>query len=276
MSPADEQPGAPGREGTRPAALVATDRTGGDWRARMMDRSVGPAVDEAMRRSQAIITAAARVIQRSGDDFTMRQVAEEAELSLRAVYKLFAGKDELLVALVEEVQVVLAHLLNRRVAAYDDPLERLGAVLYFLSDPRQHTDHEYNTAVARFVLQVSASSPEQLFGARRPVIEVLTRLIDEAMAAGELDRGDPETAAGTVYLTFTSYQLAGYLGNSVGAALPTNEELIVFCLRGLGARLADGWVERLRVSDDDAAKYRQQSEHAAGTLPRTSAPTDPA
>jgi TetR/AcrR family transcriptional regulator len=234
----------------------------------MMDRSVGSAVDEAMRRSQAIITAAVRVIQRSGADFGMRQVADEAGLSLRAVYKHFASKDELLVALVEEVQVVFAHLLEQRAAAYDDPLEQLGALLYFFSDPRQHTEHEYNAVIARYVVQLSISTPEMLYRARRPVIDVLMRLIDEAMAAGQLDRADLERAACTVYLTFNSYQMASHLGNSNGAALPRNEELIEFCLRGLGAELPIGWVERLRISDAEAAKHREESERAAGTIPR--------
>ena len=247
--------------------------TEGDWRSRSVDRSVGPAVDQAMRRSQAIITAAARVIQRSGEDFTMRQVADEAELSLRAVYKLFAGKDELLVALVEEVQVVFADLLERRGAEHDEPLERLGAVLYFFIDPRQHTDRAYNTVVSRYVTQVSVTSPDLVYRARRRVIEVLMRFIEEAMAAGQVDPGDPEPAAGTLYLTLTSYQMAGYLGNATGAQLPTSEDLIVYCLRGLGARLPDGWIDRLRVSDDDAARYRQESEQAAGTLPRPRPPS---
>jgi AcrR family transcriptional regulator len=245
---------------------------GGDWRARMIGRSVGPAADQAMRRSLAIVTAAARVIHRSGsDDFTMRQVAEEAELSLRAVYKLFAGKDELLAALTEEAQVVLAHLLERRVGAYEDPLERLGAALYFSTDPRQHTDHDYNTAVARYAVQLSITAPDKLFRARRSVMQVFMRLIDEAMGAGQIAPGDSERAACSVYLTYHSFQMAGYLGNSSGAALPTNEEIIEFCLRGLGAQLPAGWVERLRVSDEDAARYRHESEHAAGTLPRAGA-----
>lgn len=254
--------------------VSAMSTTGDDWRARMMGRSVGPAVDQAIRRSQAIITAAARVIQRSGsDDFTMRQVADEAELSLRAVYKLFAGKDELLAALTEEAQVVLAHLLERRVAAHDDPLERLGAALYFSTDPRQHTDHDYNAAIARYAVQLSITAPEKLSLARRPVIQVLTQLVDDAMAAGHLAPGDPERAACSVYLTYHSYLMAGYLGNSTGAALPTSEEIIEFCLRGLGARLPAGWVERLRVSDEDAARHRRESEHAAGTLPRVAPET---
>jgi AcrR family transcriptional regulator len=255
---------------------AAYDESVTDWRTRMIGRSIGPAADRAIRRGHAIISAAARIIYRSGgDDFTMRKVADEAGLSLRALYQHFSGKDDLLVALFEESQVVFARLIERHAGRYADPLERLGAALYFATDPRQHTDRDYNAALTRYVMRASVTAAQQVGHARRPVIGVLTRLIDEAMQAGDLEPGDPEAAAASVSLGYASYQFSTYLGNSIGAALPANEKLIRFWLQGMGARLPAGWEDRLRITDTEALTYRRESERAAGTGSPASSGTGP-
>jgi AcrR family transcriptional regulator len=247
-----------------------------DWRTRMIGRSIGPAADRAIRRGHAIISAAARTIYRSGgDDFTMRKVADEAGLSLRALYQHFSGKDDLLVALFEESQVVFARLIDRHAARYADPLDRLGAALYFATDPRQHTDRDYNAALTRYVMRASVTAAEQVGHARRPVIEVLARLINEAMLAGELELGDPEVAACSVNLAYIAYRFNTYLGNSTGAALPANDNLVRFCLQGLGARLPASWEDRFHITDDEALKHRYESERAAGTEGRPAEPASP-
>jgi AcrR family transcriptional regulator len=253
------------------------DESTADWRTRMIGRSIGPAADRAIKRGHAIISAAARIIYRSGgDDFTMRKVADEAGLSLRALYQHFSGKDDLLVALLEESQVVFARLIERHAARYADPLDKLGAALYFATDPRQHTDHDYNAALTRYVMRASVTAAEQVGHARRPVMEALARLIHEAMLAGKLEPGDPELAACSVNLAYISYRFNTYLGNSTGAALPTSDKLMRFCLQGLGARLPAGWEERFRITDDEALKYRHESERAAGTEGQLAKPSPPA
>ncbi len=239
------------------------------WRARVVGRSLGPAAVKAVRRGRTLITAAARLIQRSGgDDFTMQQLADEAGLSLGLVYQLFSGKDDLLVALVEEAQVVLARLIERQAEKWSNPLDKLGAALYFATDPRQHTDRHYNAALARYVIRVSLTAPGQLGRARRPVVEVITRLIDEAHQAGQLENCDPGLAAAAILLAYISYEQNVLLGNSIGAPLPPNEQFIRFCLLGIGARLPTGWEEQFRLSGDEAAHYRLESERAAGTKSR--------
>lgn len=240
-----------------------------EWRSRVVGRSLGPAADKAVQRGRALITGAARLIQRSGgDDFTMQELANEAGLSLGLVYQLFSGKDDLLVALVEEAQVVLARLIERHAARWSNPLEKLGAALYFATDPRQHTDQHYNAAVARYVIRVSLSAPEQLGQARRPVIDVVTTLIDQARHAGQLDDCDPPLAAAAILLAYISYEHNILLGSSIGAPIPPNEQFIRFCLLGIGARLPVGWEERFRLSDNEAAQYRLESERVAGTKSR--------
>jgi len=236
------------------------------WQARVVDRSLGPATDRAVQRGRALVTAAGRLIRLSGgDDLTMKEVAAEAGLSLRVLYQHFEGKDDLLVALIEESQVVFARLIERQAATRQDPLERLGAALYFAADPRQHTDPGYNRALATFVARTSISEPERLGRARLPVVEVIGRLISDAMSAGEVDPGDPEIAASSILLTYISYELNNHLGSSVGAPLPTTEQFVAFCIRGLGARIPDGWERQFRLSDEEAARSAVESVRLSGT-----------
>jgi len=242
-----------------------------EWRSRVVGRSLGPAADKAVQRGRALIGAAARLIQRSGgDDFTMQELANEAGFSLGLVYQMFSGKDDLLVALVEEAQAVLARLIERHAATRCNPLEKLGAALYFATDPRQHTDPQYNAAVARYVMRVALNAPEQIGHARRPVIDVFTKLIDEARAAGQIDNCDPDVAAASILLAYISYEHNILLGNSIVAPIPRNEQFIRFCLLGIGARLQVGWEEQFRLSDHEAAQHRLESERMAGTKSRRS------
>ena len=263
--------------GAAAAHLVAADDTDKttnafdpvDWRSRVVSRSLGTAADRAVRRGLALISAAGRLVQKSGgDDFTMQQVASEAGLSLRVLYQHFSGKDDLLVALIEESQHVFATLLTRHASRRTDPLERLGVALYFAMDSRQHPDRAYNGALARYATRTSMSAPEQLGRARRPIIEFFTEQITDAMSAGLIDDGDPERAATAIYLGYGAYVSNTYLGNSIGARLPSNTAFIRFSIQGLGADLPLGWEDQFRISDEEAHTYHLEAEYASGQRPR--------
>ncbi len=151
------------------------------WRARVVGRSLAPAADKAVRRGQQLISAASNLILRSGgDEFTVQKVASEAGLTLRSFYQHFSGKDDLLIALIEESQLVMARLLTRHAARFAEPLDRIGSALYWAFDERQHTAGDYNAALLRYVQRTSLTAPERVSAARRPVVAVFTSLIDEA------------------------------------------------------------------------------------------------
>jgi AcrR family transcriptional regulator len=245
------------------ALLVAADHTGDSWRSRVVGRSLGPAADRAIERGQALIAAAGRLVQRNGEDFTMQEVALEAGLSLRAIYQYFAGKDELLIALIEESGAVLVRLVNRAIEPYVDPLDRLAAALYFMTDARQHTDHEYNATMSRFVARTWASEPDQLGRARRAVTELLADLIGQASGAGSLEPGDVADQAAHVAYSLNAYQMNAHLGSSIGVPLPPNLAFVRYALLGLGAQIPIGWEKRFALADAEARRRRQTSERMA-------------
>ena len=234
------------------------------WRARVVGRSLAPAAEKAVRRGQQLLSAASNLILRSGgDDFTVQKVASEAGLTLRAFYQHFSGKDDLLIALIEESQLVMARLLNRHAARFETPLDRIGGALYWALDDRQHTAGDYNAALLRYVQRTSLTSPERVSAARRPVVAVFTRLIDGAMVAGSIERGDPARSAFALMALHVSVTRVNYLGNDLSSRLPSIPELVRFCVHGLGARLAVGWEQRFEMSHEDAAISKRTSEKLA-------------
>jgi AcrR family transcriptional regulator len=263
----------PVRDSTRAADLdreLAEAEPG--WRARVVGRSLAPAAEKAVRRGQQLISSASRLIHRSGGaDTTVQQVAAEAGLTLRAFYQHFSGKDELLIALMEEAQLVMARLLVQQAARFDDPLDRIGGALYWALDERQHTAGDYNAAMMRVVQRSALTiAPERLAAARRPVVAVFTRLIDEAMADGAIERGDAERSAFAWMALHSSFVRVHYLGNDLSSRLPSIPELVRFCVLGLGARLPVGWEERFVITDEQAAVSKRASEKLAADVVRAS------
>ena len=74
-----------------------------DWQRRVVGRSLRTAAARSVDRGNALIRAAATVLERSdGEDITVQEVADEAGQSLRTLYQYFESKDDLLLAVFEE------------------------------------------------------------------------------------------------------------------------------------------------------------------------------
>jgi AcrR family transcriptional regulator len=218
-----------------------------DWHARVLGRSLGSATDKAVRQGRDLINAAARLMRRlDPEELTIQNIAAEAGVSVRVLYRHFEGKDDLLVALIEESQIVFARLIEKATADVVDPLERLGEALYFATtEARQRTDQNFSRAMARFSVQTSVTSPDQVGAAHRPVVLVLSGMVEDAMQSGQIEVGDAEVAASSLFNAYEAHQRNVYLGNSLGGPLPSSDEFIRFCLLGLGAHIPLGWEKEL-------------------------------
>lgn len=83
----------------------------------------------AQRRSQELLHAAARLMERDGSQaVSMQAVAEEAGVSVGLIYRYFGGKDDLLLAVIVDVLDAFAVRVPAALeTAGDDPVERLAA-----------------------------------------------------------------------------------------------------------------------------------------------------
>ena len=83
---------------------AATDANEPAWRERAVSRSLNAARSRAEQRVQRFLDAAFELIDEKGTtEFTIQEVVERSKQSLRGFYEYFAGKDELVLALFEEI-----------------------------------------------------------------------------------------------------------------------------------------------------------------------------
>ncbi len=99
----DRRPTGPvgGGNTTRPERDAAISDA--SWRDRALERSLRVAREKAISRSDRFIATAMEILQETGrTDFTVQELVDRSHTSLRSFYQYFAGKDELLLAILEE------------------------------------------------------------------------------------------------------------------------------------------------------------------------------
>ncbi|ONH25663.1 TetR family transcriptional regulator [Pseudofrankia asymbiotica] len=72
-----------------------------------------------------IVQAARRLVDEKGDQFTTQELAREAGVALQTFYRHFPGKDQLLVAVIEDMIAENAERYAAAASHLDDPVARL-------------------------------------------------------------------------------------------------------------------------------------------------------
>jgi AcrR family transcriptional regulator len=218
--------------------------TEADWQRRVVGRSLRTAAERSVDRGNALIRAAATVLERSnGEDITVQDVADEAGQSLRTLYQYFESKDDLLLAVFEEAMRTYARLISDAIEDLEDPLERLaGAIVAAVRMPA-FSDSGFDRGLARLRLRLAGSEPELVARAQLAVSTLLRELVEQAARARQIAVGDAEAATFLVLALNTAYITTERLGNDAGVQRPDADDLVVFCLQGFGAQLRPGWLD---------------------------------
>ncbi|MBM3670906.1 MAG: TetR/AcrR family transcriptional regulator [Actinobacteria bacterium] len=145
------------------------------WRDRALGRSLEPARARSAERLERLIGAARDLANETGSAaFTVAQVTTRAGLSLKSFYRCFAGKDDLLVALLEEDSRIGAMLLAEAIGGHRDPAQRLRAYVTGLFDLLRHPGAMgYAGMLVREHRRLSEVRPDDLDRALAPMIAVL-------------------------------------------------------------------------------------------------------
>lgn len=171
-------------------------RTGGTgvpaWQARALERSLADVRALSVERLGRFVDAARDLAtETASSEFTVQQVVARAGLSLKAFYRYFEGKDELLFALIEEDSRIGAALLTDMVdEAGDAPHDRLHAyvdgLFHFLTvGPRGYVSvlvHEHR--------RLALASPAKMREALAPFHDLLEHELAAAAEAGLVRPGD--------------------------------------------------------------------------------------
>lgn len=205
------------------------------WRDRALARSLEPARARSVDQLERLVDAARDLANETGTAaFTVAQVAAHAGLSLKVFYRCFAGKDDLLVALLEEDSRLGAGILREMVDTYTEPAQRVRAYLVgvfeLVSLPGALG---YAGLLVREHRRLSESRPEELRQALAPMIDVLGAEIEAARVAGVVAAQDANREARAVF----ALVLDGIHDIARGQAEPRDEAAFLwrFCwgaLRG--------------------------------------------
>jgi TetR/AcrR family transcriptional regulator len=208
------------------------------WAERAADRS--PAVQRSRARqieqAKVVVDAARRLIAERGDAFTTQELVKEAGVALQTFYRLFGGKDQLLLAVFEDL--IAESCADYEEAARDlpDPVARLR--FYIRATVGNIGEASAAGIGARFVTaqhwRLYQLFPEEMDHATQHFTNLVVRQVELAAAEGLLVPKDPQRDAWFV----TKLVMAVFHHYAFAAPPPdpaaVDEELWQFCLAALG------------------------------------------
>jgi len=209
------------------------------WAERAAERS--PSVERSRSRStrqaKTIIDAARRLIAEKGERFTTQDLIKEAHVALQTFYRHFAGKDQLLVAVIGDLIAESTAQYEQAASKLPDPLSRLRS---YIKVTLRSLDTGGENFGPRFITaehwRLHQLFPDDIAEATRPFADMVLRQVREAQAKGLLAPADPERDAWHVTrLVMTTYHHYAFATTDESAE-EIAEHLWRFCLAALGGR----------------------------------------
>jgi AcrR family transcriptional regulator len=171
------------------------------WQSRALDRSLEAPRARSVARMERLVEAARGLANETGSAaFTVAQIAERAGCSLKAFYRCFASKDELLLALFEDDSNLGAQIVRARVAAEATPAARLHAYVVGLFEMLTNADAVgYAGVLVREHRRLRETHADELDVALAPLVDLLVDEIQRGCAAGICNTPDPSRDARVVF-----------------------------------------------------------------------------
>ncbi len=216
--------------------MTSPTLVGMSWAERVADRSptVQRSRSRTVRQAKVIIDAARRLVGTKGSDFTTQELVKEAGIALQTFYRYFASKDELLLAVFEDMVSEGCRGFAQGAQELSDPIARIK--FYITSALTSLTAGESEAASSRFLVithwRLQRRFPDEIASAMQPFADLLLTEINAARKSGLLHTASPERDAWfinqLVQSVFHYYACASESPTDVG------EELWHFCVRALG------------------------------------------
>jgi AcrR family transcriptional regulator len=204
------------------------------WRQRAVERSTRAAKLRAEQRVQRFLDAAQAVITDKGTtDFTVQEVVERSSQSLRSFYQHFDGKHELLLALFEDALRRATDQIRAAATGQSNPLDRLKVAVQLLFELSRPDPAARRPLFTNFAPQLLLSHPAEVRIAHAPLLGLLSELMTEADAAGELRDGiEPRRAAALTMQTVMFIAQSAEVPDDENAHPLSADEVWDFCARG--------------------------------------------
>ena len=191
-----------------------------------------------MRQARILVDAARRLIRVKGETFTTHDLVKEAGVALQTFYRYFASKDELLLAVIEDMVAEACIAFEARAERIADPIDRLHSHIVSVVDLLAAFPD--GGASARFIAtehwRLSRLFPTEVAFATKPYVDLLHAEISAGTDAGVLRSLDPKRDAWlTSQLVMSVFQHHSFSAETD----PTlAADLWRYCLGGLGGTFA--------------------------------------
>jgi AcrR family transcriptional regulator len=208
------------------------------WQERALGRSLETVAARSRERAGRFVAAAREIVEESGDlDFAVQDVVRRARLSLRSFYQHFEGKDDLVVALYEEIVHAAAERARKQAERIEDPVGRLRFLVFRFYRERG----AFPASMAAEVQHLLRARPREMRAALEPLLRLFADAVRAAQEIGAVRDGEPSAHALhllLVVLTYTQARGQGLLGGDW--PVPSRERLWEYCQRSLQARVVEG------------------------------------
>ena len=207
------------------------------WKQRAVERSIKTAKLRAAQRVQRFLDAAqAIIIEKGSTDFTVQEVVDRSRQSLRSFYLQFDGKHELLLALFEDALARSADQIRAATATEDEPIERLKVAIQLLFESSRPDPTAKRPLFTDFAPRLLVSHPSEVKVAHAPLLALLTDLMEQASAAGQLrDSVNPKRMAAMIMQTVMFVAQSSGTDEDGTAHPITADEVWDFCANGFAA-----------------------------------------
>lgn len=207
------------------------------WRQRAVERSLSAARAKAQSRNDRYIKNTIAIIGETGrTDFTVQEVVERSKTSLRAFYQHFRNKDELLLAVLEEIMAHSTQVWRCDAASLDSAAALRMLIEKVSAQPGSSKQDSINRALSIYNDQLAATRPQDYARVLSPLYdlcrEILRRGIEENVFRSDIDVD--ETAAVVMHAVLGAMRLSILGAELSGRPVPA-ERLFDFCMRGLRA-----------------------------------------
>ena len=161
------------------------------WAERAAERSpvVRRSRSKGVEQARTIVQAAQRLIETKGPSFTTQELIKEAGIALQTFYRYFPGKDQLLLAVIEDIiDENCEEYREEGQQVESDPVDRLR---YYVDGNGARAGRPAKAVPAssrRSICASRRSTPTRVSHATRPYTDLLVEEIREASAIGDARR----------------------------------------------------------------------------------------
>jgi TetR/AcrR family transcriptional regulator len=206
------------------------------WAERAADRSLQRSRTRNVQQATEIVEAAHRLILLKGGSFTVQDLIKEAHIALHTLYAYFEGRDQVVLAVIENMHAKSYAVYEELAQKLDDPIARLRFYIevgnsFLANTPRDDGVVRYITLES---WRLQSLYPEEIENAMRPLQNLIQRELEAATDAGLLRVANPEYDAWLINKLIA----AVYAHYAFAENEETTEEICdrvwAFCLAAVG------------------------------------------